>query len=336
MSVRFAVTGADHPHLFQFVAGLLRAGAEPVAHTGDGDLVAGYEGWQGGSERRDLQSILADADIHLVVTVGVPSERAAVAVAALAAGKAVLSDKPGVTSRDQLDDVRAALDGRPGRPWTVLCTERFENRAVARAVALVRDGAIGRLVHVAGTGPHSLHADQRPPWFWDPARSGGILVDIGAQQVDQFVALVGDPAAVRVGASRVGNVATPHQPAMQDTGTMTLLAPDVVGEHRVDWLSPAGLGSWGDARLVLTGTGGTIEVRANVDPDGRPGAEHLLLVDADGTRRIDVSADPLPWPDLLVADLADSGERLMTQAHVLAVCDLALRAQEGAEQWGAA
>jgi hypothetical protein len=115
---------------------------------------------------------------------------------------------------------------------------------------------------------------------------------------------------------------------------MTLVAPGVVGEHRVDWLSPAGLGTWGDARLTITGTEGTIEVRANVDVDGRPGGEHLLLVDGEGSRRVDVSGDPLPWPELLVADLADGGERLMSQDHVVAVCDLALRAQEQAEPWG--
>jgi predicted dehydrogenase len=334
--VRFAVAGADHLHLFQLVAGLLRAGAVPVAHTAEGDLVGGYEGWQGASEPRDLQSILDDADIDLVVTVGVPSERAAVAVAAVEAGKAVLSDKPGVTTRAQLDELRAALARRTGRPWTVLFTERFENRAISRAVQLVGDGAIGRVVHIAGAGPHSLYADGRPEWFWDPARSGGILADIGSQQVDQFVAVAApdDPSSVRVAASRAGNVACAERPAMQDTGTMTLVAPGVVGEHRVDWLSPPGLGTWGDARLTITGTAGTIEVRANVDVDGRPGGEHLLLVDGEGSRRVDVSGDPLPWPELLVADLADGGERLMSQDHVVAVCDLALRAQEQAEPWG--
>ena len=332
---RFAVVGADHLHLFSLVAGLLRAGARPVAHTGGGDLLGGYESWQADSERRDLEGVLEDVDIDLVVVAGVPSERAASAIAALESGKAVLSDKPGVTTRSQLESVRAAIAGCPGRPWTVLFSERFENRAVTRAIELAVGGAVGRVVHVAGAAPHSMHADQRPPWFWDPARSGGILVDIGSHQVDQFLAVTGDPASVQVGGSRVGNVACPAHPDMQDTGTLTLLAPGVVGQHRVDWLSPRGLGVWGDVRLSITGTDGTIEVRANIDVDGRPGAEHLFVVDADGTRRVDVSADPLPWPELLLADIADGGERLMTQAHVLAVCDVALRAQEQAGPWGA-
>ena len=51
---------------------------------------------------------------------------------------------------------------------------------------------------------------------------------------------------------------------------------------------------------------------------------------------MDVSAVPLDWADQLVADLSDGGERLMSQAHVVAVCDLTLRAQATAVPWGTA
>lgn len=334
MTVRFGVVGADHLHLFSLVEGLVQAGAEPVAHLRSGDLIAGYEGWQSASEARPLDAIVGDPSIDLVVTVGVASERASVAVKAIRAGQAVLSAKPGVTTRSQLDAIGEALVGRAGRPWTVLFSERFENRAIARAVELVQEGAIGDPVQVTGTGPHSLMADHRPEWFWDPERSGGILVDIGSHQIDQFVSVVGDPALVSVGASRVGNAACPDQPAMQDVGAMTLLGPGVVGEHRVDYLSPPGLDSWGDVRLSVVGTSGTIEVRANIDVTGAPGAEHLILVDAEGARRMDVSDRPISWARDLLADLADDGERLMTQEHALAVSRLSLEAQERAAGWG--
>lgn len=333
MTVGFAVVGADHLHLFTLVAGLVDAGARPVAHTGDGDLVAAYEGWQADSQRRDLADVLADPEVDLVVTVGVPAERAAVAIAALGAGKAVLSAKPGVTARSDLGRIADLVADRPGRPWTVLFSERFENRAVARAVAMARAGDLGRVVHVTGTGPHALHADDRPAWFWDPDRSGGILVDLASHQVDQFLA-ISDATDVEVAASRVGNVACPDRPAMEDIGSMTLVGGGVVGEHRVDLLSPSGLPTWGDVRLVIVGTDATAEVRANIDVTGEPGAEHLIVTDGDGVRRVDVSGDPLPWAEQLLADLADDGERLMTQAHVLAVCDLVLRAQETARPWG--
>ncbi len=338
--MNFAVIGADHLHLFQMVDRLVAAGATAVAHAPNGGLVARYAGWRKESQERSADAIMADDSIALIVIAGVPSERAAVAVAALQAGKHVLSDKPGVATVAQLDELRAALEGRKGRPWTVLFSERFENRAIGEAISLARAGAVGEIVHVVGAGPHLLSAQHRPSWFWDASATGGILVDIGSHQADQFLAVAvgahGPSAATHVRLAAVGNAACPDHPGMQDIGSMTLVANGVVGDHRLDYLTANGLGTWGDVRLTIVGTQGVIEARANVDVAGQPGAEHLIVVDADGTRRVDVSERPVDWAAQVLADLADGGERLMSQSHVIAVCDLVLRAQQAATKWGEA
>jgi predicted dehydrogenase len=223
-----------------------------------------------------------------------------------------------------------------------LFTERFQNRAINEAIRLARAGAIGTVVHVVGAGPHTMWARRRPDWFWDPDATGGILVDIGSHQVDQLLSITGATAAeVSVVAAMVGNVASPDHPSMQDIGSMTLacrVGPDgaaVVGDHRLDYLTAKGLGTWGDCRLTIVGTAGTIEARANVDVAGEAGAEHLIVVDADGTRRVDVSEVVVDWAELALADLADHGERLMTQQHAIDVTDVCLRAQAVAVPWGA-
>ncbi len=339
-SVHFAVIGADHFHLFQLVDRLVATGATAAAHAPHGGLIDRYAGWQSESVERDVDEIIADESIELVVLAGVPRDRAAVAVAALGAGKHVLSDKPGVTTRAQLDEVRTAVAGRTGRPWTVLFSERFENRAIGEAVDLARSGAVGKVVHVVGGGPHLLSADRRPDWFWDDSATGGILVDIGSHQADQFLAVaVGshphDAGPTGVRQSSVGNVSCAQHPAMQDIGSMTLVGGGVVGDHRVDYLTADGLGVWGDVRLTIVGTEGTIEARANIDVSGEPGAEHLIVVDGDGTRRVDVSGRPIDWAEHLLSDMRSGEERLMSQDHVFAVCDLVLRAQQAAVPWGA-
>lgn len=338
MTVRFAVIGADHLHLFQMVDRLVGAGASAVAHALGGGLVSMYAGWRTESQERSADAILDDQSIDLVVLAGIPSERAAVAVAALRAGKHVLSDKPGVTTQAQLAEIRTTIGERGGRPWTVLFSERFENRAIGEAVAMARAGAVGKVVHVVGAGPHLLSAAHRPGWFWDPTATGGILVDIGSHQADQFLAIAvgaagaSAPAQVRIAA--VGNAACADHLAMEDIGSMTLAANGVVGDHRVDYLTAEGLGTWGDVRLTIIGTDGVIEARANVDVAGAPGAEHLIVVDPKGVRRVDVSQRPVDWAEMLLADIADGGQRLMSQAHVIAVCDLVLRAQRAATRWG--
>ena len=335
MTGRIALVGADHNHLYEIIDRLVKAGASAVAHTAEGQFVEHYSGWQTDSVETSYDDILADDSIDLIVTAAVPNRRASIALDAIEAGKHVVSDKPGLTTMDQLDAVRAAVAGRPGRPWTVLFTERFENRAINEAVRLAKSGAVGTVVHVVGAGPHTMWAKRRPDWFWDPRATGGILVDIGSHQVDQFMSITSVTAAdVSIVASAVGNVASPDHPTMQDIGSMTLAAGAVVGDHRLDYLTARGLGTWGDCRLMIVGTEGTIEARANVDVAGAEGAEHLIVVDAEGTRRVDISDVVVDWAELALADLADGGERLMTQLHAIDVTDVCLRAQAAARSWG--
>ncbi|HSM67146.1 MAG TPA: Gfo/Idh/MocA family oxidoreductase, partial [Ilumatobacteraceae bacterium] len=289
MTVRIGVNGLDHGHVFEIVDRLVKAGAEVACHVPDGGYLEHWETWQAESQAVTGDEMLADDTIDLVVTAAVPNRRADIALAAIAAGKHVVTDKPGLTTMAQLDAIRAAVAGKPGRPWTVLFTERYENRAISEAVRLARSGAVGRIVHVVGAGPHTMWAKRRPDWFWDPVATGGILVDIGSHQVDQFLTITDLSAAdVSVVAAAVGNVASPDHPAMEDIGSMTLAGPAVVSDHRLDYLTAKGLGTWGDCRLTIVGVDGTIEARANVDVAGADGAEHLIVVDHDGTRRVDV------------------------------------------------
>lgn len=332
-----ALVGADHNHLFEIIDRMAKAGIVPAQHTRDGSFVELYEDWQKESEASTFDEILADDSIDVIVTAAIPRDRADIALRAIEAGKHVVSDKPGLTTMAQLDAIRAAVAERPGRPWTVLFTERYENRAINEAVRLARSGAIGTIVHVVGAGPHTMWAKRRPDWFWDPDATGGILVDVGSHQVDQFLSITGVAAAdVEIVASSVGNVASPDHPGMQDIGSMTLAASGMVGDHRLDYLTAKGLGTWGDCRLMIVGTEGTIEARSNVDVAGVEGAEHLIVVDAGSTRRVDISDVVVDWGEQLVADLADDGERLMTQQHAIDVTDVCLRAQAVARPWGMA
>ena len=337
VNVRLGVNGLDHNHVFEIVDRLVKAGAVAACHVPEGGFLEHYEGWQTESQAVTYDEMLADDTIDLIVTAAIPNQRAEIALAAIAAGKHVVSDKPGLTTMDQLDAIRAAIADEPGRPWTVLFTERYENRAISEAVRLARAGAVGRIVHVIGAGPHTMWAKRRPDWFWDPDATGGILVDIGSHQVDQFLTIADLTAAdVAVVTAAVGNVASPDHPAMQDIGSMTLAGPEVVSDHRLDYLTAKGLGTWGDCRLTIVGVDGTIEARANVDIAGAEGAEHLIVVDGDGTRRVDISDVVVGWGEQLLADLADAGERLMTQQHAIDVTDVCLRAQAAAGSWGLA
>ena len=99
------------------------------------------------------------------------------------------------------------------------------------------------------------------------------------------------------------------------------------GYIRVDWFTPDGLGVWGDGRLTILGTDGYIELRKYVDIGGRPGADHLFLVDQHQTRYIDCRDVALPFGPQLLDDVRNRTETAMPQAHAFLASELALRAQ---------
>ena len=163
-------------------------------------------------------------------------------------------------------------------------------RCAIKAGQLVREGRIGRVVQTLGLGPHRegdrahlAGGEGRPEWFYDRDRTGGIITDIASHQIDQFLWFTGAEEA-EVVSSTVANYTHPELPKMQDFGEVTLRADGAHGYVRVDWYTPQGLPTWGDGRLVILGTEGYMELRKYVDVAGRPGRDHLFVVDDAGTR----------------------------------------------------
>ncbi len=328
--VGIGVVGLEHLHVLELVDELCAAGATVVAHTDGDSLSSAFAGWQSGSRPTDRSGVLSDPDVDLVVVAGVPADRADDSVAALESGRPVLSDKPGVTTTDQLERVRAAVDASQRR-WWVLFSERFGVPAVRRAVEMARSGAIGRVVGVQGSAPHRAAFESRPGWFADPARAGTLLVDLATHQVDQFVALTGDD--VRVVHAAAGNVASPGFPAVHDVAELVLVGGGARGFHRVDFLEADGFPAWGDVRLVVTGTEGRLEVRTPVT-DGVAGPAELWITDHESHRRAELPTRPT-WAEELLADLGDGGERLMPREHPFTVARVVLDAEACAVPWSA-
>lgn len=337
-AVRFAVVGLEHPHAYGITLALLGAGADLVGFHSDNEMAAEqFATLFADATRHDSIEQLLAADIELVVPVGVPGDRAAVAAAAMRAGHDVLADKPAVTTVEQVDELRRA-QAETRRVFAVYFSERFESRATVRAGRLVADGAIGQVVHISGMGPHRLGIRGRPPWFFEPDRQGGILADLASHQIDQALHFAGVDRApavdVEILTAMVANLAHPAQPALEDIGEIHLRIGRATAHIRVDWFTPDGLDTWGDVRLFVVGTEGYLEIRKNIDIGGRVGGEHLLLVDGADTRRWDCQHDPLPFADQLLADLRDRTDTHMDQQHCFRVCELAVRAQAGAVRRG--
>ena len=282
------------------------------------------------------ERLLDDPSVDIVLCAAIPRDRATIAIDAMRRGKDVMLDKPGLTSLPDLAAAKRAV-AETGRILSICFSERFVVPATIVAGKLIADGAIGRVVATVGLGPHRLNRAIRPGWFFDTAFYGGILADIASHQIDQFLHFTGSQDG-RIMASSAGNIAHPDLPDFEDAGDLVVESPDggARGYVQVHWFTPDGLPTWGDGRLVITGTEGQIELRKYLDIAGRPGTDHLFLADRTGTRHIDASREPLTYFRDFLADCRDRTETAMTQAHVFAVTRLALKAQAVATRRGPA
>jgi predicted dehydrogenase len=333
-SIRFAAIGLNHGHIFAQVDLLLRAGAEFVSfYASEPDLVEPFsQAYPQARLAGGAQEILEDESIQLIVSAAIPSQRASLGVAAMQHGKDFMSDKPGFTTFDQLAEARR-VQAETGRIYSICYSERFENRAAVRAGELVQAGAIGRVVHTLGLGPHRINLPSRPPWFFRRQQYGGILTDIASHQVDQFLFFTASTQATVV-AAQVANYNHPEYPELEDFGEVILQGNGATGYIRVDWFTPDGLETWGDGRSVLLGTDGYIELRKYCDIAGRTGGEHLFLVDHKGTHYVDCRNGDLPYGRQLISDIVNRTETAMSQAHCFLASEVALQAQARARRLG--
>jgi predicted dehydrogenase len=331
--LRFAAIGLDHRHIYHLVGENIAAGAECAGfcpQTSDPRVLEGFRERFPDLTAMDREHIFDDPSIDFIVSAAIPCDRPGIAVRAMRAGKDVMVDKPGAIALDQVAAIEQVV-GETGRIFSICFSERFVVRACEVASRLVAEGAIGRVVQTTGLGPHRLNRALRPEWFFRPETFGGILTDIASHQIDQFLHFTGS-AEAEIVASAVANRVVPDVPAFEDFGEILLRADGASGFIRVDWYTADGLPTWGDGRLFLLGTEGTIELRKYVDLDGRPGADHLFLVDGNGTRHIHCSGEPLTYFARFQADVRGRSSTAMPRDHALKVTRLAIAAQNRARK----
>jgi predicted dehydrogenase len=333
--IKFAVIGLDHYHIMSMTAAVKSGGGEVVAVFStnteglkEKQLADFREQFGDVKVARSEDEILSDKSIALVAGAPIPDQRAPLGIRVMRAGKDYLSDKPAMTTLDQLAEVRKAI-AETKRKFAIMYSERLEVRSAIKAGELIHAGAIGRVIQTINIAPHRTNIPARPKWFFDKARYGGILTDIGSHQAEQFLYYTNSTSA-QVVASQTGNLMHPQYPQFEDFGDMMVTGNGGTGYLRVDWFTPDGLGTWGDGRLFILGSEGYIEARKYADPAGKPGGDHLFVVDKKETRYIDCRNVNLPFGEQFVADIVNRTEIAQNQSQALLAAELVLMAQKSA------
>jgi predicted dehydrogenase len=325
----FAAVALDHGHIYGMSRGLTEAGAElRYVYDPDPAKVEKFcSTFPGVQPLRSIEEALDKTDIQMIASAAIPCDRGPLGLRVLASGKDYFTDKAPFTTLEQLAAARVKV-AESARKYMVYYAERLHAECGVRAGQLISEGAIGRVVQVLGLGPHRSNPASRPDWFWDPAKNGGILCDIGSHQFEQFLYFSGskDPTIVR---SAVANYHHKDHPTFEDWGEANLVAENGATNYiRLDWLTPWGLRVWGDGRTFILGTEGYIEIRKYLNVAGSEEGDNLYLVDQKGEHHLRCHGEVgYPFFGQLILDCLNRTENAMTQEHAFKAAELCLKAQ---------
>ncbi|MGQ0532396.1 MAG: Gfo/Idh/MocA family protein [Caulobacteraceae bacterium] len=201
-----------------------------------------------------------EADVDAVVVATTHDNLAAIAKAAVEAGKHVLVEKPAARTAAELAPLRAAAQQHK-RVVKVGFNHRF-HPSFLKARAIVDSGVLGPIMFVRGRYGHGGRVGYEKEWRFDKPRSGGgELLDQGSHLIDLARWFAGDDLTL----------AYAHTPTffwdakVEDNAFVALTAP----EGRTAWLH-ASWTEWknifcfeivgGDGKLQIDGLGGSYGV----------------------------------------------------------------------------
>lgn len=294
-------------------AHIFRAAHLPAIRANGVDVAGVYDAAPAGAEEiagelgalaaRSLDELFAiEADLA-VVCVPHPAH-ADVIERALAAGLAVLTEKPLAARLSEIEAIRNASE-HAARPVAVVQQHRFR-REVAAAAEIISGGGIGRVHSASLTASYpkrsSYYAES--PWrgTWK-GEGGGVLLNQGLHDVDLLVHLLGTP--LRVTAEMRTLV---HAIEAEDTADLMIAwQGGAVGTVHV-----TSAASLGENRLEVSGTRGALRLSDRGLEVRRDGEDFLGFAAAPGGH-----FDAFPSGEWTLAEPAEGGGHDDVYADVL-------------------
>lgn len=328
----FSVIGLDHGHIYGMTNGLLEAGAtlKYVFDPDEAKVAAFIKSYPQAVAAKDERCVLEDKESVMIAGACITSERCALGMRVMSAGKHYFTDKAPLTTLEQLECAKKKV-AETGKKYMVYYSERLHVEGAVFAGQLIDEGAIGKVIQVIGIGPHRINAVARPDWFFEKEKYGGILCDIGSHQIEQYLYYAKEDDA-EVISSQIANYNHPQYPGLDDFGDAQLRGKNGTTNYfRVDWFTPNALRTWGDGRTLILGTNGYIEIRKYTDIGTERGGDNVYLVNDKVEKRFEVAGKVgYPFFGQLIRDILDGTENAMTQAHAFKAAELCIKAQNQA------
>ncbi|MFE9647518.1 Gfo/Idh/MocA family protein [Streptomyces sp. NPDC006365] len=238
--VGYAFMGAAHSQGWRTVGRVFDLPRRPVlaAVCGrDGQAVraaADRLGWA--AAETDWRSLIARDDVDLVDICTPGDSHAEIALAALAAGKHVLCEKPLANTVEEAEAMTEAAEAAARRGQVAMVGFNYRRvPATSLARKMVAEGRLGALRHVRVTYLQDWLVDPEFPLTWrlrKETAGSGALGDLGAHIVDLAQYLVGQPV---VGVSALTETFVRERPLPGGpTSGLSAVSSNGVGQVTVD------------------------------------------------------------------------------------------------------
>lgn len=161
------------------------------------------QAWGFDHSHSDWQQLVQDPDVHVVAITTPNHLHFPMAMAAIAAGKAVYCEKPLAVSLAQATEMHLAA--KAANVVTQVGYNYQHNPMIGLAREMIQGGELGDIISFQGEFCEDFMGDARSPWSWrcEAAHAGGALADLGSHLLAMARYLLGDIEAVCADSSTV-------------------------------------------------------------------------------------------------------------------------------------
>jgi predicted dehydrogenase len=185
MKTRFAFAGFRHGHIIDLLTGVeerddtqVVACCEEDAATREALAVKGRVS----ITHSDFATMLHDVECDVIAIGDYYTRRGSLALAALRAGRHVLSDKPLCTTLVEQDEIERLAAER--KLLVGLQLDSRDYAAPRKLREIILSGEIGEVASIHIDGQHPLLLGTRPGWYFEEGKHGGTINDIGIHAFD--------------------------------------------------------------------------------------------------------------------------------------------------------
>ncbi|POD68271.1 Gfo/Idh/MocA family protein [Pseudomonas syringae group genomosp. 3] len=298
------------------------------------------QAWGFDRSHADWQQLIDDPRVQIVAITTPNHLHFPMAMAAIAAGKAVYCEKPLAVSLAQADEMRRSA--KAAGVVTQVGYNYQHNPMIGLAKEMIEAGELGEIVSFQGEFSEDFMGSATSPWSWrcEAAHAGGALADLGSHLLAMARYLLGDIEAVCADANTVHS----QRPASPGSNEMRAIAVDdqthallrfasgARGTFSSSWLKH---GYKNHLSFEISGTQGTLtydQERLNelrIYRPGAPGRDGFQRLLAGPAQPGYAAFCPAPGHQLGYNEL----KALEVQALILAVCGQGSRGPDFEEAW---